>query len=107
MAQAKKKSKKTRILESLQAQLAVKGNYLEHYNDLLKDYIALWETKNLLIKDIKKRGVVYTDVSAAGHEMMKNNPSVKELVAVNRQMLTILKELKLTTDEMVGEDDEL
>ena len=40
--------------------------------------------------------------------MWKNNPSIKELVGVNRQMLSILKELKLSTDEMGGGDaDEL
>ena len=30
--------------------------------------------------------------------MMKNNPSVKEKVMVNRQMLAILQQLKITTE---------
>jgi uncharacterized protein YbaP (TraB family) len=98
--------KRKDILESLQEQLAMKGASLDHYVDLLNDYMTLWDTKNALSTDIKKRGVVYKDVSSVGVEMWKNNPSVKELVMVNRQMLTILKELKLSTDEMGGGDED-
>ena len=99
-------SRKRRILNSLLEQLALKGASLEHYEDLLADYMSLWETKNALVKDIKTRGVVYQDVSAAGVLMWKNNPSIKELVSVNRQMLMILKELKLSTDEAGGGDED-
>ncbi len=96
--------KRKDIIQSLEQQLAVKGATLAHYSDLLNDYMTLWETKNSLSADIKLRGVVYKDMSSVGVEMWKNNPSVKELVMVNRQMLTILKELKLSTDEVGGGD---
>lgn len=99
-------AKRKDILESLEEQLALKGASLAHYIDLLNDYMTLWETKNALAKDIKERGVMFTDNSAAGHTMMKNNPSVKELVMVNRQMLTLLKELNLSTDDAVGGDED-
>ena len=99
---------KSQIHKSLKMQLAAKGADIDHYADLLNDYMTLWETKNALAKDIKERGVVYKDVSSVGVQMYKNNPSVKELVMVNRQMLSLLKELKLSTDEVGGaEDDEL
>ena len=40
--------------------------------------------------------------------MQKNNPSTKELVMVNKQMLSLLKELGLSTDKVCDtEDDEL
>lgn len=101
-------TKRKAILESLGVQLAAKGASLDHYTDLLVDYMTLWDTKNALSMDIRKRGVVYKDLSSVGVEMMKNNPSIKELVMVNRQMLSILKELKLSTDEVGGgEDDDL
>lgn len=102
-------AKRNDIQKSLLEQLAMKGASLEHYEDLISDYMDMWDTKNALTKDIKSRGVVFQDVSAAGHMMMKNNPSVKELVMVNRQMLSILKELKLSTDDAAvgGEDDDL
>lgn len=99
-------SRKRKILDSLQEQLALKGASLEHYEDLLKDYMSLWDAKNALVRDIKSRGVVYKDMSAAGNLMWKNNPSIKELVSVNRQMLMILKELKLSTDEVGGGDED-
>ena len=93
---------------SLREQLALKGAALDHYEDLITDYMGFWDTKNALLQDITTRGVVYQDVSAAGNLMWKNNPSVKELVMVNRQMLSILKELKLSTDGAGGGDaDEL
>jgi len=98
--------KKKDIKESLEEQLALKGALQNHYIDLIKDYLTLWDTKNSLAKDIKARGVVYRDVSSVGVEMYKNNPSVKELVMVNRQMLSILKELKLSTDDVDGGEDE-
>ncbi len=98
--------KRKDILESLEEQLAFKGASLAHYTDLLNDYLTLWDTKNALAKDIRSRGVMFTDSSAAGHTMMKNNPSVKELVMVNRQMLTLLKELNLSTDDAVGGDED-
>ena len=101
-------TKRKRVELSLREQLAMKGASLEHYEDLISDYMGFWDTKNLLLKDVKKRGVVYQDVSAAGNLMWKNNTSIKELVGVNRQMLSILKELKLTTDDASGGDaDEL
>lgn len=105
-------SKKTtdsrdKVHESLLDQIRMKGAEIECYKDMLSDYMAFWDTKNLLIADIRDRGVVYEDKSAAGYMMQKNNPSVKELVMVNRQMLTILKELGLKTDEAGGGDGAL
>lgn len=102
------KSKRSLIKDSLLLQLATKGARLDHYDDLIDDYMTLWDTKNALAADIKKRGVMFKDVSSVGVPMMKNNPSVKELVMVNRQMLSVLKELKLSTDEPGGgEEDDL
>lgn len=96
------------IKKTLLNQLAKKGAKVNHFADMINDYISFWETKNALTADIKKRGVMYEDYSSVGVKMQKNNPSVKELVMVNRQMLTILKELGLTTDDVGGEgDDEL
>jgi phage terminase small subunit len=104
---AQKKIKRADILTSLKKQLALKGAALSHYEDLLSDYMELYDVKNKLVRDIKKRGVTYQDYSAAGKLIWKNNPSVKELTGVSRQMLAILKELKLSTDEAGGEVDDL
>ena len=104
---ARKPAKEKRIEKALQEQLALKGADLEHYRDLLSDYMDLWRTKNKLIADIEERGVNYQEPNSTGNQVWKSNPSVKELVMVNRQMLAILKELKLSTDDVGGEDDAL
>jgi phage terminase small subunit len=78
------------------------------FRDMTKDYIQLWEIKELLQADIRERGVVYTDLSSVGVEMQKNNPSVKELININRQMLAIWDKFGLrpeTTKE--GDADDL
>lgn len=100
---------KKSIREALLSQLKENGALRDHYEDLVADYMAFWDTKKALIKDIKDRGVTYKDFSSVGVEMQKNNPSVKELVMVNRQMLSLLKELGLSAEKVAGggEDDEL
>lgn len=46
----------------------------------------------------------YKTLSANGFEITKQNQSVKDMVAVEKQMLSILKELGLTTDEPTGNE---
>jgi len=98
--------KATDVRKTLLEQLKIKGAKVNHFIDLVNDYISFWETKNALTEDIKKRGVMYVDVSSVGVKMQKNNPSVKELVMVNKQMLSILKELGINTDDVGREDDD-
>jgi len=86
------------VRKSLLAQLAAMGADRECFISLVNDYMHLWDIKEDLIKDIEVRSVMYEDVSAVGVTMMKNNPSTKELVMVSKQMLQILKDLRLTTD---------
>lgn len=101
---AKKEDKRSKVLGSLMEQLAIKGAKTDCFEDLIQDYMSLWDTKNALIADIRTRGVMFKDKSSVGIEMMKNNPSVKELVMVNKQMLMLLKELGLSTENAAGGD---
>jgi len=89
--------KRESIKISLEKQLALMDANKDHFSDLISDYMGMWDVKNALFSDIKLRGVTYKDVSSVGIEMQKNNPSVKELVTVNKQMLSVLKELGLST----------
>lgn len=102
---AKECKRRAEIRESLQAQLRGKGAAQPHFLDLTEDYLRLWDVKEALVEDIRKRGVSYTDYSSTGVPMQKNNPSVKELHGTNRQMLSILKELGLTTAQAVEDPD--
>ena len=107
MADAKDPKRAT-IRNSLMKQLAMMGGNKDHFTDLVEDYMEMWDVKNDLFTDIKARGVVYIDVSSVGVSMQKNNPSVKELVTINKQMLSVLKELGLSTaNARSGEEDVL
>lgn len=99
-----KKPKKTDIKASLIKQLEAKKANVPHFIDLIYDYLELYDTKILLQKDIKERGVAYETTSANGYKIMKQNQSVKDVVAVEKQMLSILKEMGLTTDAPTGND---
>lgn len=103
------KAKRTDVEKSLRTQLKAKGAEVCHFEDLVTDYLAFWTIKNKLQADIRRRGVSYEDYSATGTRMQKNNPSVKELMGVNRQMLALLKELGLSVDSVKavgGTDDD-
>lgn len=94
-----------KIKESLIKQLETKGANVAHFNDIICDYMVLYDTKKALQKDIKDRGVSYETTSASGFNIIKQNQSVKDLVAVEKQMISILKELGLTTDAPTGTED--
>ena len=102
----KKKKSQIEIENSLLEQLALLGAMKAHYIDLINDYLGMWNVKSALLIDIGKRGVTYKDVSSVGISMMKNNPSVKELVMINRQMLSLLKELGLSTSNIKDSDED-
>ena len=94
-----------KIKESLIKQLEVKNANVPHFYDLILDYLELYNIKKALQKDIKKRCVSYETLSANGFEITKQNQSVKDLVAVEKQMMSMLKEMGLTTDAPTGSED--
>lgn len=102
--------KKRDIIESLIEQLKKKQADISPFLDLIDDYMALYDIKKQLKTDIRKRGVSYETESASGKAtIVKQNQSIKDLVAVNKQMLMILDKLGLTTEKTIrdDEDDEL
>lgn len=102
MASAKK------IKDSLIKQLKEKDANVEHFLSLIDDYIWYWNQEKAMQKDIKERGFSFTAISASGKEYEKDNPSVKNAIMYNKQKLAILKELGLTTSNVVSdEEDEL
>jgi phage terminase small subunit len=96
------------IKKDLLDQLERNGIYGKHYLNLIDDYISLWEIKEKLIKDIKKRGVSVYWCNGGGQEGYKKNESIAELNKTNAQMLKILSELGLKAEkqERGGEDGE-
>ena len=98
---------KQQIRESLMQQLAAKGADVAHFEALIEDYVEYFGLVKKMKADIRKHGLSYTAMSAAGKEYVKDNPSVKLLPQYTRSMLLILEKLGLTTDKVAEEDDEL
>lgn len=100
-----KKAKK--IKEDMTDQLIRAGNDREHYLDLVDDYMDMYATKQLLVEDIKQRGVRVEYDNGGGQKGYKKNDSVEQRLKVNAQMLKLLAELHLTpSDTEDGEEDE-
>lgn len=115
MAEKDKKEKKTNysrtalyknIKKDLLEQLERNGTIGEYYIDLVKDYMDMWITKTLLIKDIQERGVSVKWDNGGGQKGVKKNDSVDQLLKVNAQMLKLLSELGIKPAQAGGEMDE-
>ena len=78
-----------------------------HYISLIDDYCRLWDVKNLLFDDIKKRGVNVEYNNGGGQKGYKKNDSLSELTKVNGQMLKILSELGLRGADVVAKEEEV
>lgn len=97
-------AKKNEIKKDLLDQLDRNGTYGKHYLDLIEDYMCLWEIKNKLIKDVKKRGVSVFWCNGGGQEGYKKNDSIAELNKTNAQMLKLLNELGLKAGKEMAVD---
>lgn len=92
------------IKSDLLKQLETNGTYGKHYEDLINDYMELWDTKNKLFSDIKVRGVSI-EWSNGKQSSVKKNDSIAEVTKTNTQMLKILDALRLVPPK-IQEDDE-
>lgn len=99
---ASKRSIKAELIK----QLTLKRANIDPFLSIVDDYLAMWDTKNELIKDLRTHGSVLREEVNGVLCRYKNNPSVKELVMVNKQMLSLLKELGLSTSNVGGDEDE-
>ena len=88
------KQKRGRIRNALIRQLKDKELYHEPYNDMVEQYLNLWDASQLLDDDIKERGVRILD--ARGN--VKKNDSVAQLVNVIKQMNLVLDKLHLQAE---------
>ncbi|MGG5463496.1 P27 family phage terminase small subunit [Clostridium sp. B9] len=94
------------IKQDLLKQLEEKGIFGKHYEDLINDYMALWNIKNRLIEDIDIRGVSVA-WNNGKQEGMKKNDSIPELNKTSAQMLKILNELGLKPSSKGDDFDDL
>lgn len=92
------------IKEDLLKQLNENEIYGKHYEDLVNDYMALWDIKNRLIDDIKERGVS-VEWNNGKQTGKKKNDSISELNKTSAQMLKILNDLRLKPSIKDGDGD--
>ena len=78
------------IETDLTEQLKHKAIVGKHYEDLVQDYLSLWDLKSELVKDIQEQGI-----KVSGMHGPKSNPSINDLHKTNDRMLKILDALGL------------
>lgn len=107
--QETKNMKKTKLYKSIRQDLLDQldrsftvGSY---YTDLIEDYMDMWVSKNLAIRDIQKRGVMVGYNNGGGQCGKKKNDSVDVQIKLNAQMLKILSELNIKPSQGDGADD--
>lgn len=98
-----RKQSKGAIKASLIKQLSAKNALVPHFIALVDDYMEFYSLSEKLKKDISVRGLSIKQQTATGIEQQKENPSVRNLISVNRQMISILAQMELTTNKPTGE----
>ncbi|MGI6042124.1 MAG: P27 family phage terminase small subunit [Candidatus Alectryocaccobium sp.] len=101
-----KKITATTIKRSLLRQLKDNGADVTHFLGLVDDFIFMWEKSEEMKENIEKRGLTYESISSTGQKYERENPCVKNLLQYNKQMLSILKDLHLSTDNIRAEEDD-
>ena len=98
MGVLKRETLRQRIKKSLEDQLKAKGADIELFKNQVNDYMTMWDLKEQLKDDIAENGLRLMYKTANGGEVEKDNPSVKQIPLINKQMLMLLKQLEISTD---------
>lgn len=103
----KKSNKYKTIKRDLIEQIRLKSADTPTFRDLIEDYMTLWLTKELLRVDIETTGIRVAYDNGGGQKGFKDNPSIERQIKVNAQMLKLLAQLDITTNNIakVVEDE--
>lgn len=103
-----KRPTKAQVEQSLMDQLAAKEALEPHFVDLVADYMRFRDIAKKLEDDIRKRGITYEETLSTGVKKVITNPSIKDRVAVSKQMNAILDKLGISPETNIsGGGDEL
>ena len=89
------------IEKDLLDELEANGTCGKHFEDMVQDYMAMYVTKTLLVRDIQKRGTIVEYNNGGGQHGFKKNESVDMFNKTNAQMLKLLSELGLKANAAV------
>lgn len=98
------KVKAREIKQDLLDQLDRNGTAGKYYIDLVDDYMNLLKTKNLLQKDINKKGISIKYQNGENQWGYRKNDSVDQQLKVNAQQLKILAYLDIKPTKLQGFD---
>lgn len=107
MGKIKRETIRKKVKKSLQEQLKAKGADIELFNDQINDYMSMWDLKERLKDDIEKNGLRLDYTTANGGKAEKDNPSVKQMPLVNKQMLMLLKQMDISTEKVVKDGGDI
>lgn len=106
MAVTKAKQLRIDIENDLREQLKALKKSGKYFEDLVSDYMNLYDLKTELKKDIKENGLRIICKSGNGFDVEKPNESIKNLLSVNAQMLKLLNDLGLQIPTIVDDNNE-
>ncbi len=106
MGVKKRETVRKEVKKSLMEQLKAKGADVDVFIDQINDYMSMWDLKESLKDDIQENGLRLYYTAANGGRAEKDNPSVKQLPIVNKQMLMLLKQMEISTDKAVKDGGE-
>lgn len=98
--------KRKAVLKSLMEQLERKKAVTAYFTDMVEDYMSLWEIKEKMIKDVAENGLIIHRVNGNGIDCEIDNPFVKQIPNYNKQMLSLLKQLGLETNNVIADTDD-
>ncbi|MDX8359816.1 hypothetical protein [Cytobacillus sp. IB215316] len=99
MPKIKRGTLRRRIENDLNTQLKEKSVRGNHYENLIQDYLSLWDLKCELIDDIESIGI-----KVSGMHGPKSNPSINDLHKTNDRMIKILDALGLKASPLEDDD---
>ncbi len=101
LAKLKRETIRSRIEKDLMNQLSEKNITGNHYENLVQDYLSLWDIKCDLVNDIAENGI-----KVNGMHGPKSNPSVNDLHKTNDRMIKILDALSLQASPHENSNDQ-
>lgn len=93
---------RTGLIEQLKARKADTPYFLELVSEIMYQREQLRKLKELVAND----GIVSVAVGRAGNVRVGMNLTLREIRETEKSIMLILKELNITTDNVISEDDD-
>lgn len=93
---------RTGLIEQLKARKADTPYFLELVNEIMYQREQLRKLKELVAND----GIVSVSLGRSGNVRVGMNLTLREIRETEKSIMLILKELNITTDNVISEDDD-